>query len=123
MENEKFEYSYSADKQEEIEKLKEKYTFSQDDRLDKMKALDAATEKSARKVPVIMGSCGLVLLAFGMCASLALDIKALFIAGIAVGVIGIALMAAALPLYNKRIVEERKRVSPEMLRLADGTEG
>lgn len=40
-----------------------------------------------------------------------------FAAGIAVGLAGIALTAAALPLYNRITRRERQKLAPEILRL------
>ena len=44
---------------------------------------------------------------------------ALLIPGIVIGVIGMAVLAVAYPLYNRTLKKERERIAPEILRLTD----
>jgi hypothetical protein len=39
--------------------------------------------------------------------------------GIAVGVVGIVLVALAYPLYNRVLKKQREKIAPEILRLSD----
>ena len=39
--------------------------------------------------------------------------------GVAIGVVGILLVALAYPIYNRVLRKERKRIAPEILRLTD----
>ena len=43
----------------------------------------------------------------------------LFVVGMIVGIIGIALVCAAYPLYNWMIKRERAKIAPEIIRLTD----
>ena len=40
------------------------------------------------------------------------------IVGIAVGIVGMVLVALAYPLYNRVLKEEREKIAPEILRLS-----
>ena len=79
-----YEYSYSSSKQQEIEVLREKYAaaLSQDDILMQLKRLDREVEKSANKMPVVLGTIGMVLLAVGMSLALTSTAQILFVTGI-----------------------------------------
>ncbi|MBR1931808.1 MAG: hypothetical protein IJ833_10140 [Lachnospiraceae bacterium] len=119
-----FDYSYSAKKQQEIEQLKEKYMpySHQDSVLEQMKELDRQAEKAASAQPILLGAIGCVLLGLGMCGTMAFTSKILFVLGIIVGVLGIGLVGVAYPLYLKKIKEERERIAPQILELAERTE-
>ena len=42
-----------------------------------------------------------------------------FIPDIIIGLVGIAILASAYPVYNRVIKKERERIAPEILRLTD----
>ena len=44
---------------------------------------------------------------------------ALFIPGVVVGLVGIAVVAAAYPLYSRITQKEREKLAPQILKLAD----
>ena len=68
------------------------------------------------KTPLaVLQNYGALLLGVGMCCTMVW--VQWFAAGIAVGLAGIALIAAALPLYNRITRRERQKLAPEILRL------
>jgi len=59
-----------------------------------------------------------LVLGIGMCCCMVWG-GALFIPGIIIGIVGIAGVAAAYPLYERITKKERERIAPEILRLTD----
>lgn len=67
---------------------------------------------------IIVGIVGALIFGAGMsCCMMAEGIA--FTLGIVVGVIGMAVISLAYPLYNRTVKRERERVAPEILRLTE----
>ena len=124
MENqETFKLTYSAQQQEEIARIREKYTPREPDKMERLRELDAGAGKKATMYSIIVGVLGTLLLGAGMSLAMtelgsALGAYGYFV-GIALGVIGIAVLACAYPLYNRTLKKEREKIAPEILRLTD----
>ena len=117
MENNKFSYTYSSDKQEEIAKIREKYCPREETTLEKIKRLDNAVTSKATMVSIIVGVIGSLILGVGMCCCLVWT--KLFILGIFVGIVGIVGVSLAYPVYKKVLEKERAKVAPQILALTD----
>lgn len=115
---EKFEYSYSAKEREEIERIRQKYLPQEEDKLAQLRRLDASATKNATIASLVVGIVGTLLLGVGMSCAMVWADK-LFAVGIVVGLIGLALIGAALPLYNRIVKKCREKIAPEVLRLTD----
>lgn len=118
MNSNKFEYSYSAKQQEEIKKIREKYVPNTEDKMEKLRRLDAAATQKGVVVSLILGIVGCLLLGIGMCCTMVWS-EGYFMLGIIVGIIGIALISLAYPVYSHITKKERERIAPEIIRLAD----
>lgn len=120
MENNKetFEYTYSAVKQEEIDKIRRKYIPKEEDKMDLLRKLDKDVTKPGTIWSIIIGVIGCLVLGAGM-SLVMVGPEMFFIIGIVVGLIGIAIMAAALPIYKKITDKERKRITPQILKLTE----
>ena len=119
MENkETFHYTYSAKEQAEIKRIRSKYTPQVENKMEQLQRLDASAAKKAAKYAVMIGVIGALVMGTGMSCCMVWADK-LFIAGIVIGVIGMAVVAAAYPLYNRVLKKERERIAPEILRLSD----
>ena len=124
-----FNYTYSAKEQEEIKKIRQRYAAPEEKEIDKMeqlRRLDASVTKKGSIVALVIGIIGALIMGVGMSlvmtnlgeilgslANLAMPI------GIALGVVGMVLVALAYPLYNRITQKERERIAPEILRLTD----
>ncbi len=117
--NESFEYTYSAPEQDEIRRLREKYSpkDEREQKLQRLRSLDASVGRKATTVSIILGVIGTLVLGIGMCCCLVWT--ELFLVGIPVGLAGIAGIALAYPVYKRTEEKERLRVAPEILRLTD----
>ncbi len=123
--NDIFTYSYSSQEQEEIRRIREKYTpgDAKEDKLEKLRRLDESVTTKSTVFSLIMGIIGALILGLGMSLFLTdLGVGLGFAAyplGIGVGIIGLACVLAAYPIYVYVTKRERERIAPEILRLTD----
>ena len=120
MENKKetFSYTYSAKQQEEIQTIRKKYLPKEEDKMEQLRRLDQSAVKKGTIVSVVIGVLSSLLLGVGMCGTM-VWMQQWFIPGIVVGVIGIAGIAAAYPLYSHITKKEREKLAPQILKLTD----
>ena len=118
MENNSFNYTYSAKEQDEIKRIRDKYVPKEADKMEQLRILDRSVGQKATIKSLIVGIAGALVMGIGM--SFAMVWKgSLFIPGIIIGLIGIAGVAVAYPIYNKTLKKERTRIAPEILRLTE----
>ena len=113
-----FHFSYSAKQQEEIRRIREKYLPGEPDELEHLRQLDRSVTRKATAGALMVGILGTLVLGLGMCCCLVWA-ERLFAAGIIIGILGIAGVVAAYPLYGAITKREKTRLAPEILRLAD----
>lgn len=120
---ESFKMTYSAQQQEEIQSIRQKYVPKEESKMDRLRALDARVTQKATMVSILAGVIGALLLGCGMSLIMsdfgaALGTAALP-AGIAVGVIGLVPVALAYPLYHRTLKKEREKIAPQIMQLTD----
>jgi hypothetical protein len=124
MENhENFTFTYSAQQQKEVEEIRKKYIPREADKMEQLRKLHALPTAKAQSAAIALGVIGTLLLGLGMSFAMT-DIGAALgalamVLGIAVGIVGMVLVAFAYPVYNRVLTRERERIAPEVLRLAD----
>ena len=109
-EKEIFEYTYSAPRQNEVQKIREKYLPKEVTKLDQLRALDAGVTRRGTAVSLILGQ--------GMSCCMVWAGK-LFVPGVIIGCIGLAGVAATYPIYNRIVKQDREKIAPEILRLTE----
>ncbi|MGN1003235.1 MAG: hypothetical protein ACI4O5_00245 [Oscillospiraceae bacterium] len=114
--NELFEFTYSAEQQEEVRKIRRKYVPREEDKMERLRRLDAGVTRKGTAAAVTAGVVGALLLGVGMSCCMVWD---LFLVGVLVGIAGILVMALAYPLYGRITKREREKIAPEILRLTD----
>lgn len=118
MENNTFRYSYSSSLQEELKDIKKKYEgqpeSQEEDQLELLRKLDKSSTRKSTIVSIVMGAAGCLIMGIGMCCTMVWA-AAMFIPGIIIGVIGIAMMAAAYPVYVRITKKERAKIAPQVL--------
>lgn len=127
MENkETFNYTYSAKQQEEIKNIRKKYAVPEEDKMEQLRKLDESVTQKATMVALIVGTIGALILGFGMSLAMTELNEILgsaksfgIIIGSMIGVVGIALVCYAYPLYNRTLQKEREKIAPEIIRLTD----
>ena len=121
--NDSFKMTYSAQQQEEIQSIRQKYVPKEESKMDRLRALDARVTKKATMASIIVGVLGALILGCGMSFIMSDFGRALgaaaFPVGIAAGVLGIALAALAYPAYQRTLKKEREKIAPQIIQLTD----
>ena len=121
--NDSFKMTYSAQQQEEIQSIRQKYVPKEESKMDKLRALDARVTQKATMVSIIVGIIGAMVLGCGMSLIMSDFGKALgdaaFPVGIVAGAFGIVLVALAYPVYHRTLKKEREKIAPQILQLTD----
>lgn len=113
-----FNYTYSAKQQEEIKKIRDKYLSKEENKMEQLRRLDASASRPGAIASVTLGTVSTLLLGVGMCCTMVWG-DAWFIPGIIVGLLGMAGIVAAYPVYIHITRKQRKKLAPEILRLTD----
>lgn len=117
--NEKFEYTYSAKQQTELENIRKKYLPEEETKMDKLRRLDKSVTRPGTIISIIIGIAGTLIMGFGMCLCLEWQ---QFVLGIILGILGIAVLAAAYPVFNRVTQKRKEKIAPEILRLTEEIE-
>ena len=123
MENHSFEYTYSAQRQQEVEEIRKAYLPKEEDKMEQLRRLHAIPTQKAQAASLAVGIIGALILGTGMSLCMT-ELGAVLghlamIMGIMTGLAGIILVALAYPIYNRTLKKERERIAPEILRLSD----
>ena len=116
--NNTFQYTYSAREQAQIREIRSRYAPREESKLEQLRRLDASVTRKPTVWALIAGVAGALIMGTGMSCCLVWADR-LLLPGIVVGLAGMALAAAAYPLYTRMLKQERERVAPEILRLTD----
>ncbi|MBO5324141.1 MAG: hypothetical protein J6A88_08610 [Oscillospiraceae bacterium] len=121
--NENFSFTYSAQQQKEVEAIRKKYLPKEADKMEQLRRLHAVPTQKAQIWAIAVGVIGALIMGTGMSLAMteigaALGSLAMVI-GIAVGIVGMVLVALAYPLYNRVLKKQREKIAPEILRLSD----
>lgn len=114
--NDKFEYAYSAKQQTELENIRKKYLPHEETKMERLRRLDESVTHKGSIISIIVGIVGTLIMGFGMCLCLE---WAEFIPGVIIGVVGMAILAAAYPIFKYVTNKQREKIAPEILRLTD----
>ena len=117
-EHEAFRYTYSAKDQEEVKKIRQKYIPKEADKMEQLRKLDQSVTRKGTTASLAVGIVGALLLGIGMCCAM-VWMGQWFIPGIIIGLVGIAVVSLAYPLYQRITKKEREKIAPEIMRLTD----
>ena len=116
--SENFNYTYSAEQQSEIETIRKKYLpqTEQEDKMKKLRALDASVGTSALIISMALGILSALIFGAGMCCFL---LWSRYVLGSLICLIGIVGMLLA-PWVHRKIYERRKQLlAPQILQLTE----
>lgn len=118
--NETFNYTYSASQQEEIKKIREKYSTpdKQEDKMEQLRRLDRSVTKPGTVISLIIGVISTLVMGGGMSMCMVSG-SDLFIPGIIVGAVGMLGVIAAYPIYSMITKRQREKLAPEIIRLSN----
>ena len=123
MESHSYEYTYSAQRQQEVEEIRKMYLPKEEDKMDQLRRLHAVPTQKAQSASLAAGIIGALILGTGMSLCMT-ELGAplgrfAMVLGITVGLIGLVLVAMAYPIYNRILKKEREKIAPEILKLTD----
>ena len=123
MDNHSFEYTYSAQQQQEVEAIRKKYLPKEEDKMEKLRRLHYSATQKAQAASIAIGVLGTLILGTGMSLCMT-DLGAsmghlAMVIGILVGLLGLVMIALAYPLYNTVLRKARQQIAPEILRLSE----
>lgn len=115
-----FTYEYTARRQREIMAIRDKYLRRPDELspMDELRRLDAGVTKKGTLVSLLVGLLSCLIMGAGMSCVMVWGDR-LFFPGVLIGLIGLAGVICAYPLYSHITRKERERLAPEILKLAD----
>lgn len=113
---EPFVYTYSAQEQEEVQRIRQKYLPPEQSKLEQLRRLDASVTLPGTIVSILLGVAGTLVFGTGMCLVLVWE---QFVAGVIVGLLGLAVLAAAYPVYERITARRRQQLAPQILKLTD----
>ena len=121
--NQSFEYTYSAQQQQEVEAIRKKYLPKEEDKMEQLRRLHSIPTQKAQAASIAIGVLGTLILGTGMSLCMT-DLGAVLgpmamVIGILTGILGLVMVALAYPLYNTVLRKERQRIAPEILRLSE----
>lgn len=117
MENkdETFSYTYSAKQQEEVRRIRQKYTPPEENKMEQLRMLDKGAARRGTAASIAVGTISALVLGVGMCMTMVWT--NFFALGVAVGLAGIAGVAAAYPVYKRVTKKQREKLAPQILAL------
>lgn len=119
MNNNTFNYTYSAAQQEEIKKIREKYSQEKtEDKMEQLRRLDKSVTRPGTVVSLIIGVVSCLILGVGMCCTMVWG-GDFFVLGIIVGVVGIVGIICAYPIYSMITKARKAKLADEIIRLSD----
>lgn len=116
--NESFEFTYSAKEQEEVERIRNKYLPKKESKMEQLRNLDKAAEKPGTMVAIAVGVVGSLVLGIGMCCTMVWA-DTLFIPGIFIGILGMAIAGCAHPIYKKITAGQRAKIADQIIALSN----
>ena len=123
MENHSFEYTYSAQRKQEVEEIRRAYLPKEEDKMEQLRRLHAIPTQKAQVVSLVIGIIGALILGTGMSLCLTELGAALgnlaMVLGIVVGIVGIVLAVLAYPVYHRTLKKERERIASEIITISD----
>ena len=129
-EKQRFEYSYSAKRQEEVDAIKRKYLPKQEqpeDKMETLRRLDRQAEQPGIITALTLGIIGVLIFGGGMSLAMVLPagipVVLCYVMGIVLGLLGMVLMVVAYPVYKKITKAQREKIAPEILKLTEELSG
>ena len=115
-----FNYKYSAKENAEVQEIRNKYLPKTENKLEELKRLDETVQSSGVAESLCAGIGGALVFGFGLCLAMQVIGSGLFlvILGILIGLVGIAGMLVAYPVYCKMCCQAKEKHTPRILELA-----
>lgn len=114
--NEVFVYSYSAEEQDIVRKISQKYMPEEENKMEQLIKLDKSTRSMGRAVAITLGVISTLVFGTGMFCVLEWG---RFISGVIVGITGICGMTSAYPVYSYINKKHMEKIAPKIMELTE----
>ena len=118
MENTTFNYTYSAARNKEVERIRRKYMPHEESKLERLKKLDLRVQMAGTIESLCFGIVGALVFGIGMCFFLDVFAGAAWIT-VLLMVLGTIIMIPAYPIYRRIARKTKTELTPEILRLSE----
>ena len=113
-----FSYTYSAKENQEVLDIRRKYLPQEESKLEELKRLDALVQSSGVMQSLCAGIGGILVFGLGFCLAMEV-IGSIPWLGVIVGLVGIAGMLTAFPIYKKFFAKAKAQYVPRILQLTE----
>jgi len=117
-----FSYTYSAKENQEVLNIRKKYLPQEESKLEELKRLDNLVQSSGVMEALCAGIGGALIFGLGMCLAMEVIGQMIWL-GVVLGLIGMAGMFFAYPVYRKLFEKAKKQYAPRILQLAEELSG
>lgn len=117
-----FSYTYSAAENREVLSIRNKYLPKRENGLEELKRLDRLVQNSGIIESMCAGILGCLIFGTGLCFAMKFVGDMVWL-GVLLGLIGMAVMIFAYPLYKKRFSKAKVQYTPRILELAEKLSG
>jgi len=117
-----FSYIYSAACNQEVLNIRKKYLPQEESKLEELKRLDNLVQSSGVMEALCAGIGGALIFGLGMCLAMEVIGQMIWL-GVVLGLIGMAGMFFAYPVYRKLFEKAKKQYAPRILQLAEELSG
>ena len=107
-----------------VQKIRTQYTEKEHTDLEELRKLDAMVKRPANVFAYIYGSIGAIVMGAGMSLVMTeigaiLGLASTMIPGIAVGIVGMAMVLSTYPIYKAILSSRKKKYAAEILALSE----
>ena len=119
MNQETFTYSYSAKQNSEVLEIRKKYMPQEESKFEELKRLDYIVQTSGMTESLCAGIGGALVFGLGLCLTTQVigNGVLLIVLGVLLGIVGIAGMLAAYPVYRRVFDNTKQKFTPRILEL------
>lgn len=114
-----FSYKYSAKENAEVQAIRKKYLPKRESKLEELKRLDETVQASGMVESLCAGIGGALIFGLGLCLAMQVIGSGLvmMIIGVLIGIVGMAGMLVAYPVYRKVFSATKEKYAPRILEL------
>lgn len=114
-----FSYKYSAKENAEVQAIRKKYLPKSESKLEELKRLDETVQASGMVESLCAGIGGALIFGLGLCLAMQVIGSGLvmMIIGVLIGIVGMAGMLVAYPVYRKVFSATKGKYAPRILEL------
>ena len=114
-----FSYKYSAKENAKVQAIRKKYLPKSESKLEELKRLDETVQASGMVESLCAGIGGALIFGLGLCLAMQVIGSGLvmMIIGVLIGIVGMAGMLVAYPVYRKVFSATKEKYAPRILEL------